>query len=96
MADYIYLEERVKEESRSQDTLKLLADYYVSAFGATVDEYPPSRKLFIHGKYGDIKVSYDVFEGYLIKTPYRDTTVTYITGNPYLDMMTLYREIASL
>ena len=97
--DLEILENRVLEESKYKDTLTLLADYYnmLSTNNVKAARFNEDTMTFILKKSnGTVTVFFDIVEGYVIKGPYRDTTVAYITGNSYLDMMTLYRKIEEL
>lgn len=105
---YVSILERLDEESRYKDTLRVLAEfieetpqYNNESWTTLVDECQDDRILieFIlpSEEIRFVKVRYDFYDcGYEINDGDERAVVSHITGNPYLDMWAIYQEIRKM
>ena len=96
--EILAIEDHVARESQYQKTLKLLHKYWngQSAFAGEDGDYGYLTLLKNKDTKSYVTIWFEPKRGYIVKGKYRDTVVEQITGNPYLDMMTLYRAVERL
>lgn len=107
--DYMEILERVDRETRYRDTLSLVKEYLEDVpkynnkdCSIYVDAYQDGRVLiefltFPGEKEKYIKVLYDFYDClYTVTDGNKNVTIPYITGNPYLDMRAICREIEKM
>ena len=97
------IEDSVARHSQYKKTLKLLHRYWggLSSLGGEIDPRHDDITSLIIQRYKDvpyyhINIWFDPKRGYILHGKYRDVVVEQITGDPYLDMMTLHRAIERL
>ena len=105
---YLRILKRLDEESHYQDTINLLAkfiedvpQYNNDSWTTLADTYEDDRvniKFILPSEeVRVIKVRYDFYNcGYVVNDGDERVAISHITGNPYLDMWTIYQEIVKM